>query len=173
MKKIFWIFLLLFLITGGKVMAEVIGKYTVNEGKILTGKAEIVTLGRIKSLAAKIGEADGGPHFKFFDGVDKELHQSDFSNVNFKFYVITGKATIKADVSLINGAIIAVSDEKNHPAAIEFENSSSPMVVNGMVYSAGKIKTERNVTVNYNSGFLFDPDLKEMFMDLNNWKQGI
>lgn len=139
---------------------------------ILTKKPEVVTWGKMQSLAAKISDQNKKDmYFKFFD-TDKIFLPGDLSeNV---FYIVSGKATINTDMTEVNGVVIAVNRDKNNSGKIEFESEGSDVIVNGILYSAGDIKLNgRNVTVNYKSDLFFNPDLKDVFTDFTDWKQGV
>ena len=183
MKKIVKLLVILILFWAvGKVMA--VNGLLVNDGwiwggdsividgeNISTKKPEVVTWGKMQSLAAKIADPNKKDmYFKFFDN-DKIFLPGDLSeNV---FYVVNGKATINADMTEVNGVVIAVNRDKNNPGKIEFERGDD-VVVNGVLYSAGDIIFNgRNVTVNYKSDLFFNSDLKGVFTDFTNWKQGI
>jgi len=139
-------------------------------------KPEVVTLGKMKELESRLPVADRSQYFCFLKNDNGDYSQSDF-NPSCKFFVIAGKAKIKADVNSIKGALIVVPSSDK--AFVEFEDGGlQQLVITGMLYSAGDIKFNRSngdpgVKVIYDPSFIFDTKLKNIFMDLTNWKQGI
>lgn len=152
---------------------------TVNGSDKNTRKPEIVTWGKMQSLAAKI--TDQTKRDTYFIFKDTELEATKGEKLFTKdelsksvFYIVNGKAIIPADAEQINSIIIAVNKKKGVMGEIEFlQNDTTNVVVKGILYSAGDIKlNNRGVKVDYDGSLLFKDEIKEAFIDFSNWKPG-